>query len=91
MIVAFKERYVAESFMENSAIPGIGQVEMSWVPNAPATTVGVPQKPLPVAAKTAEGGAMVSDARDENGLKQGEHAEEAVADAEGDDRWMDVA
>lgn len=36
MIVAFKERYIAERFMFGPwQIPSVGEVQLTWVPNPP--------------------------------------------------------
>ncbi|KAF7592986.1 hypothetical protein BBP40_012145 [Aspergillus hancockii] len=45
MIVAFKERYIAEKFMFGPwQIPSVGEVQLTWVPNPP---ISVPTTPGP--------------------------------------------
>ncbi|KAE8355293.1 hypothetical protein BDV28DRAFT_129284 [Aspergillus coremiiformis] len=40
LIVAFKERYIAEKFMYGSwQIPSVGEVQLTWVPNPPITAI----------------------------------------------------
>lgn len=89
-IVTFKERYVAETFIASSTIPSIGKVEMSWVPNAPPTSVAGPA-PSTTVSKTGEGDAPMSDDKEANGDEQEARPTEDAGWAESDDRWMDVA
>ncbi|KAI9044147.1 CCCH zinc finger and RRM domain protein [Aspergillus affinis] len=57
LIVAFKERYIAEKFMRGPwKIPSVGDVQLAWVPNPPIT--------LPTAASGLESDAKTASDED---------------------------
>lgn len=100
-IITFKERYVAEMFLDAAAeIPEVGKIELAWVANTanPLTTPSVNAE-----APRSDGHAPDNKAEEEeeeemesangNGMNHGddahhgnEHADYDVADDE--DRWM---
>ncbi|KAF9638472.1 hypothetical protein BFW01_g9369 [Lasiodiplodia theobromae] len=96
MVIAFKERYIAENFIAQSQeIPSIGRVQLSWAPNPPNANnqqlqQGVSSKPESVAdgdsgedvsMGEAGAGAVSSSAGVGGGAEEFD-----VADDE--DRWM---
>lgn len=95
-IITFKDRFTAERFLHGPKdIPGVGQVDLSWVNNslssstsATASAGGVGLVPSPHGAGKAGGGtAMERVETDESGVDRG--AGEVDYDvAEEDDSWM---
>ena len=74
-IVAFKDRFTAESFLHGTKdIPGVGKVELMWV--------NTPLAPVVIGMKDGSG--------DTGMVEAGEERKEVDYDvAEDDDRWMD--
>ncbi|OJJ47230.1 hypothetical protein ASPZODRAFT_151756 [Penicilliopsis zonata CBS 506.65] len=90
LIVAFKERYLAEKFMFSPwAIPSVGEVQLSWVANPPiafpaTTQAGVPEKNAGDEEMDSAMDSMQSDAM----KKDGAAANEVDYDvAEDEDNW----
>ncbi|KAH7039444.1 hypothetical protein B0J12DRAFT_675622 [Macrophomina phaseolina] len=65
MVIAFKERYIAENFISQSQeIPTIGKVQLSWAPNPPtANSASKPASAINSAAgsPSATGGGIDAD------------------------------
>ncbi|KAL4961933.1 CCCH zinc finger and RRM domain protein [Aspergillus stella-maris] len=95
LVVAFKERYVAEKFMFGPRnIPSVGEVSLSWVPNPPISLPASGPTPSQPAVSTPGVGAVDEDvsmsvdsgAVDQNGGLGG-RAEVDYDVAEVDDSW----
>ena len=88
LVVAFKERYQAEKFMRGPwAIPAVGEVQLSWVPNPPVA-------PTPSDAKTGSDEDVTMDAtttthppQDQLGVRKDGNHEVDYDVAEVDDSW----
>ncbi|KAF2194280.1 hypothetical protein K469DRAFT_709787 [Zopfia rhizophila CBS 207.26] len=102
-IITFKERYVAEKFIdESSEIPDVGQLELSWVTNTPAASAAQTEaasKAEPVSAEQLESEGDVDMEEQAEHMEQTEQTnggtDTAVnggdADydvADDEDRWM---
>ncbi|WEW57284.1 hypothetical protein PRK78_002749 [Emydomyces testavorans] len=81
-IVAFKDRYIAEQLIYGpSQIPGVGQVEMTWVANAPLTA-------QPATAKKADGDTAMGGDESELAAMRKDVSHDVDYDvAEVDDSW----
>ncbi|KAF2089499.1 hypothetical protein K490DRAFT_72251 [Saccharata proteae CBS 121410] len=100
VIVAFKERYVAENFINGSSdIPGAGKLDLSWAPNPPipASATTTTNADSPASMTAGKLGAPISAATQVDGdVAMGENAgvappeakEEEYDVADDDDRWM---
>ncbi|KAJ9636700.1 hypothetical protein H2199_007694 [Coniosporium tulheliwenetii] len=91
LVVAFKERYLAEDFINNTtSIPKIGKPDLSWVPNPPLPPVSSSTLNAAATAFTPQGSdqdvAMGEGANGNHG--GGGDVDYDVADDE--DRWMAV-
>ncbi|RAK96393.1 CCCH zinc finger and RRM domain protein [Aspergillus ibericus CBS 121593] len=91
LIVAFKERYLAEKFMFGARdIPSVGQVQLSWVPNPPISLpAGGPSSgPGSDTNKTGSDEDMVMDnATDQTGGRKDVAHDVDYDVAEVDDSW----
>lgn len=80
-LVAFKERYVAENFMNRAKdIPHLGKVELAWVAAAPSTSTFTP-----VSFGNGNGSAMDTQMDESSDVGRAE-VDYDVADD--DDRWL---
>ncbi|KAA8644122.1 hypothetical protein EYZ11_006551 [Aspergillus tanneri] len=93
LIVAFKERYVAEKFMFGSwKIPSVGEVQLTWVPNPPISTLSTTSGPGSETKATPDEDTMMdsttSPPAQSTKQKDGNNNHEVDYDvAEVDDNW----
>lgn len=68
MVIAFKERYIAENFIAQSQdIPSIGKVQLSWAPNLPNAN----SKPASVTDNSAPGSPSAMTGVEDTGMGGG--------------------
>ncbi|KAL4874667.1 hypothetical protein BJY04DRAFT_10525 [Aspergillus karnatakaensis] len=82
LIIAFKERYIAEKFMYGPHnIPSVGEVQLTWVPNPPIS--------LPSASNN-QAAATPSETEGKGGLDEDTIMDSGVGDQNGANRGKDV-
>ncbi|EON69236.1 hypothetical protein W97_08496 [Coniosporium apollinis CBS 100218] len=91
LVVAFKERYLAEDFVTNTtSIPKIGKPDLSWVPNPPLPPVSSSTLNAAAAAFTPQSNDQdVAMGEGANG-NQGGGGDVDYDVADDEDRWMAV-
>ncbi|KAB8235561.1 hypothetical protein ETB97_006890 [Aspergillus alliaceus] len=89
LIVAFKERYIAEKFMYGPwQIPSVGEVQLTWVPNPPITVAPTPGSGLDTKTGSDEDTVMETTTPPDPsaGRRDGNHEVDYDV-AEEDDSW----
>ncbi|KAE8150060.1 hypothetical protein BDV25DRAFT_155103 [Aspergillus avenaceus] len=89
VIVAFKERYIAEKFMYGSwQIPSVGEVQLTWMPNLPITAApSTPGSGMDTKTGSDEDMLMESTSLDPSGGRKDGNHEVDYDVAEEEDNW----